>query len=56
MSHAPDWIERKTAELIAQAKRSRYFHEIITDAQYFERHDGFVWDVCLAIACRYWCN
>ena len=37
----PDWIERKTAELLARAKRSPYF-----------RH----WDVALAISVAHWCD
>jgi len=56
MKLAPDWIERKTAELLARAKRSQFFRDIIQDARYFESHDGYAWDVCLSIACRYWCN
>ena len=55
-NQTPDWIERKTGELLARAKRSPYFREVIEDARYFEARDGYVWDVCLSIACRYWCS
>lgn len=50
-----DWIERQTAKLLAKAKRSGYFREVIQDAKHFESQ-GYVWDVALAIACGYWCS
>lgn len=48
-----DWIEKKTAELLKRANRSRYFQSIIDDAKAFEL-DGYVWDVALAMSCSYW--
>lgn len=50
-----DWVEKKTAKLLAKAKRSGFFRDVINDAQHFER-EGYVWDVALEIACRYWCS
>lgn len=50
-----DWVEKKTAELLAKAKRSGFFRDVIDDAKQFEQ-DGYVWDVALEIACRYWCS
>lgn len=52
----PDFIERKTAELLAKAKRSGYFQSIIDDAKWLHEQDGYQWDVALAIACKYWCS
>lgn len=48
-----DWIEAKECELLAKAKASRWFKEIIDDAKWFAK-DGYAWDVALAIACQYW--
>jgi hypothetical protein len=49
----PDWIERKTAELLKRARRSGYFADVIRDAEHFEAQ-GHVWDVALAISLSYW--
>lgn len=51
----PDYIETKTADLLAAAKRSGYFNEVIKDAEWFAA-DGYAWDVALDLACGYWCN
>lgn len=48
-----DFIETKTAELLARAKRSGFFADVIRDAEFFEA-DGYAWDVALAISCNYW--
>jgi hypothetical protein len=48
-----DWIETKTAELLAAGRRSGYFADMIADAERFER-EGYVWDVALAISAEYW--
>ena len=50
-----DWIENKTAELLATAKRSGFFSDIIADAKEIQ-DEGFAWDVALAESCRYWCR
>jgi hypothetical protein len=55
MSKPTDWIEAQTAKLLATAKRSGYFREVIQDAKHFESQ-GYVWDVALAMACGYWCS
>lgn len=55
MSQPTDWIEAQTAKLLATAKRSGYFREVIQDAKHFESQ-GYVWDVALAMACGYWCS
>lgn len=51
----PDWVETKTAALLAAAKRSGFFANAIRDAQFFAA-DGYAWDVALAISCGYWCS
>jgi len=56
MDHAPDFIECKTGELLARAKRSPYFTDIIADAEDLERRFALVWDICLAISVSYWCD
>ena len=48
-----DWIETKTAKLLASGRRSGYFAEMIQDAKEFER-DGYAWDVALAKSAAYW--
>jgi hypothetical protein len=49
-----DWIELKTENLLAAAKRSGFFSDVIADAKHFEA-DGYCWDVALAMSCDYWC-
>mgnify|MGYP006928178842 CR=1 FL=1 len=49
----PDWLERKTAELLRAAKRCGYFADVIDDAKLFAT-DGFTWDVALAKSLEYW--
>jgi hypothetical protein len=49
----PDYIETKTAQLLAAGHRSGFFTEMIEDAERFER-EGYVWDVALAISAEYW--
>ncbi len=51
-----DWIEKKTAELLASAKRSGYFSDVIDDAKWLADSEGYAWDVALAISCKYWCS
>lgn len=51
-----DWIETKTAELLARAKRSQFFADVIADALHIEKRDALVWDVALAISVNYWCS
>ena len=48
-----DWIETKTAQLLAAGKRSGYFAEMIVDAEALEE-EGYAWDVCLAKSAAYW--
>ena len=50
-----DYLETKVADLLAAAKRSGYFGEVIADAKHFQA-EGYVWDVALDISCGYWCN
>ncbi len=50
-----DYLENKVANLLASAKRSGYFSEVIADAKHIQS-EGYVWDVALAISCGYWCN
>ena len=50
-----DWVEAKTAELLAAAKRSGFFKDAIADAKHFES-EGYAWDVALAISCEFWCR
>lgn len=50
-----DWIETKTAQLLAAAKRSGFFADVITEAKWFEKQ-GYAWDVALAMSCKYWCS
>ena len=52
----PDWIETQTAALLARAKRSPYYRNVVADAQAIHDRDAVVWDVALAIAVRYWCS
>ena len=49
----PDWIETKTAELLAAGRRCGFFADMIREAEEFER-EGYVWDVALAISASYW--
>lgn len=49
----PDWIERKTAELIAKIKRSQWAEGCFRDARHFIR-EGYAHDVALVMAWRYW--
>jgi len=49
----PDFVERKTAELLARAKRSGFFADAIADAEHFHA-EGYVWDVALALSVNYW--
>jgi hypothetical protein len=51
----PDWVELKTARLLAAAKRSGFFRDCIRDAEAFAA-DGYVWDVALAMSCEFWCR
>lgn len=51
----PCWVERKTAELLAKAKRSGFFRDVISDAEHFAS-EGYAWDVALAMSCEYWCR
>jgi hypothetical protein len=53
MNTAIDWEETKTDQLLAQAKKTGYFLDVIRDAKYFEA-DGYRWDVALAKALEYW--
>jgi len=48
-----DWIEAKTTELLARAKRSRWFEGIISDAKWFAA-EGYEWDVALSMSMKYW--
>jgi len=50
-----NFIAIRTEQLLARAKRSGYFSEVISDATIFF-DEGYVWDVALAMACKYWCN
>ena len=50
-----DWIELKTENLLASAKRSGFFLDAIQDAKHFESL-GYVWDVALSMSCKYWCK
>ena len=54
-TNEPCFIERKTAALLAAAKRSGFFGDVIDDAKRLES-EGYAWDVALAIACEYWCR
>jgi len=47
------WIETKASQLIAAANQSEWKTDIFDDASRF-REEGFVGDVALAMACRYW--
>lgn len=49
----PDWVEIKTAQLLAAGRRSGYFQDMIADTERFA-DEGFVWDVALAMAAAYW--
>ncbi len=55
MNHKPqtDWVEQKTAELIAKIKRSQWADGCFRDARYFAR-EGYAMDVALAMAWKYW--
>ena len=50
-----NFIAIRTEQLLAMAKRSGYFNDVIADATIFF-NDGYVWDVALAMSCKYWCN
>ncbi len=54
MKTKTDWVEAKTAELIAQIKRSKYAKDCFADAKFFAERDGYAMDVALAIAWSYW--
>jgi acetyl-CoA carboxylase alpha subunit len=49
----PDWIELKTARLIARAKRSQYARDIFADAKAIHA-EGYVMDVALMKSLQYW--
>ena len=49
----PDWIEQKTARLIARAKLSQFARDIFADAREFHR-EGYVMDVALMKSLQYW--
>jgi hypothetical protein len=49
----PCWIERKTATIIAKARRSQWRDSIFQNADQFIRY-GYASDVALAMACDYW--
>jgi hypothetical protein len=51
----PDFIERRTAELLKRAKKSGYFMDALQDARRLES-DGYVWDVALSISVNYWAS
>ena len=51
---SPDFIELKTAQLLAAAKRSGHFAGVIADAKRFAA-DSYAWDVALSMSCEYWC-
>jgi len=51
----PDWVEIKTGAMIRSAKDSGFFADVIADARCF-LNDGYVWDVALAMSCKYWCS
>ena len=52
--YTTDQIEIITTELLTKAKRSGYFAECIADAEWLQESEGYVWDVALAIAVKYW--
>lgn len=54
-SASPDFIEQRTAALLAAAKRSGFFLDAIADAKRFAA-EGYCWDVALAMSCKYWCS
>lgn len=49
------WEERTMARMLAAAKRSGFFAQVIDDAKAFEA-DGYCWVVALKLACNYWCS
>jgi hypothetical protein len=49
-----DWLERKTEELLARARATGFFNDVIMDARCFRQHDGYTWDCSLALALSYW--
>ena len=51
-----DWIELKTERLLAAAKRTGFFQDVINDAKQIESDHGYSWDVSLAKSCEYWCD
>ena len=53
MTMQPDWIERKTAALIATIKRSQWAADCFRDARHFAS-EGYAMDVALAMAWSYW--
>jgi len=50
-----DWIETKTTQLLAAAKRSGFFNDVINDAKEWKA-EGYAWDVALAKSSEYWCS
>ena len=48
-----DWLETKAEKLILRAKRSQFAADIFRDAREFHA-DGYVMDVALMMALRYW--
>ena len=55
MEATRDWEETKTTQLLVAAKQSGFFSDVISDAKEFES-EGYVWDVALAMSCKYWCS
>lgn len=49
-----DWVERKTDKLLARAKKTGFFGDVITDAKWIQKTDGVVWDVALVLSLRFW--
>lgn len=50
-----DWIERETERLLAKARRSGFFRDVIEDARQIQDEHGYAWDVALSKSCAYWC-
>lgn len=48
-----DWVEQKTAELIAKIKQSQWAADCFRDARFFAR-EGYAMDVALAMAWKHW--
>ena len=49
----PDWIETRTAQMLAAAKSLGFLVDVVRDAKHFASQ-GYMWDVALAMACDYW--